>query len=111
MDSNSEIIINDRHVLKFINKLPKKDQLIINEMFSAVETFGIKQLLRTRDIKKIKGIKVDLYELRVRTVLEYRFLGQIDRDTFTIVHAFIKKTQSAIKKDIELAIKRLKQIN
>ncbi len=111
MDSNSEIIINDKHVLKFLNKLPKKDQFLIYEMFSTIETFGIEQLLRSQDIKKIKGRKIDLYELRVRTGLEYRFLGQIENRTFIIVHAFIKKTQRAIKNEIETAIKRIKQIN
>ncbi len=111
MQSESEIDCKDKHVTKFLDKTNSKDLINIYKTFKAIENLGIKHHLRTQDIKKIKGLKVDLYEIRVKTPLEYRFLGSIKGNVFAIVHVFVKKTRKGIKKEIDLAIKRLKNLN
>lgn len=107
MQNISEIQIKNRYVDKFLKKTIKRHLIKIYAVFETIEKLGIEQHLKTQDIKKIKGRKEDLYELKVKTDIEYRFLGAIEDNTFLIVHAFKKKTQKNIKNEIDLAIKRL----
>lgn len=110
MHKNSEIHTGNKHVEKFLKKISNVDVINVNRTFKAVEDLGIEHHLKTQDIKKIRGIKEDIYEIKVSARIEYRFLGYINKNIFTILHVFIKKTQKDIKKEIDLAIKRFKDL-
>ena len=62
--------------------------------------------------KPMKIINKNAYELRVKDKKgTYRVIYiLIDGDKILIPHAFVKKTQKTPKKEIELSIKRLKEL-
>lgn len=64
------------------------------------------QLMRAQHIKQLIG---ELYEVRVLIRRnQFRFLGYIEGETFYMVHAIKKKTQTTPAKAIALAQQRIK---
>ena len=84
-------------VKDFIKQLhPKHRKKILKDM-ERLEKYGLKQLLKTRDVKKIKRKGVNgLYEL----VTNYRRIAC--RTFFSIVENFYLMTHSFIKKSNSL---------
>ena len=55
-----------------------------------------------------KKIKVNLYELRIRGEQEIRIFYTFKKRNIYLLHAFQKKSQKTPKKEIQIALKRLK---
>jgi len=77
-----------------------------------IEKYGFQQVLRSKFFEKIKGIKEDIYEIKIKwkNKTELRFLGCIRNNVFWILHIFWKKSQRGINHQIKLAIERSKLI-
>lgn len=111
MQFQSEIHTN-KYVEKFLRKIPKMHLMKIEKRFADVEKLGIELHRKTGDIERVKGRKEEIYEIKIPVdTNEYRFLGSIVEKKFSIVHGFMKKSQKEIKKEIDLAIQRLKILN
>lgn len=98
-------------ILKFLKKLPiQKHAIQILDDIELLQEFSLAQLLRSGDIKKIKGINEEIWELRThcRGNVIYRTLFTILKDKICVLHIFIKKEQKIKKQEIEIAISRLK---
>ena len=66
-------------------------------------------LMKNRSIKKISQ-KPDIFESRIIGKKQVRLLfATYDKNTYLVVHVFIKKTQQTPKQDIRLAQKRVKE--
>ena len=57
--------------------------------------------------KRVHELRVDDDEQR----LTWRFIYRADRDQVLVLHSFEKKSQKTSQKDIDLAKKRLKEID
>ncbi|PJC82229.1 hypothetical protein CO007_00575 [Candidatus Roizmanbacteria bacterium CG_4_8_14_3_um_filter_36_10] len=79
---------------------------IVN-IFRLLREYGF-NLLKTHWMKKIHSHPA-LYELRVKSINEYRFMLVYHENIFTILSGFVKKTQKTPKEEISLAIKRYKE--
>ncbi len=101
------------YVDKFIKEIEKENRVHkekIEDTFDIIARVGIDKAMRSGDIKKIRGRKEPVYELRISTMeLEYRFMGARQEDSLYFVHAFIKKTRKTDKREIDKTIKRLKK--
>ena len=62
-----------------------------------------------KEFKYIPNVGKGVYELRVRQGVQYRvfYVTKFEEGIY-ILHAFVKKTQKATQKDIEIATKRYK---
>ena len=68
--------------------------------------------LQPKDFKYIPAVGVGTYELRVRIKGQYRvFYVAKSKKAIYVLHAFVKKTQSTAKKDIDKGVVRYKLIN
>lgn len=67
--------------------------------------------LAPKDFKYMPSVGKGVYELRVRLSTQYRvfYVSKFD-DAIYVLHAFSKKTQKTSKKDIELGVKRYKEL-
>jgi len=97
----SEIIEN------YINDQSSSTQTKIVNLFRLLREYGL-NLLRSHWMKKIHSHPA-LYELRVKSISEYRFLLVYHENVFTILSGFVKKTQKTPNEEISLAIKRYKE--
>lgn len=63
------------------------------------------------DWKPMPEIGLGVREIRIHTESEYRiiYIAKFPEAVY-ILHAFVKKTQKTEKKDIDLAVKRLKEL-
>ncbi|PIP15303.1 hypothetical protein COW98_01310 [Candidatus Roizmanbacteria bacterium CG22_combo_CG10-13_8_21_14_all_35_9] len=61
---------------------------------------------------KIKKINKNLYELRIKTSVQIRLLFVfVTPNIFLIVHGFVKKTNKTQAKEIDLALRRIKEFD
>lgn len=58
----------------------------------------------------MKKIASKLYELRIVSKEQIRIFYTIFRNEYYLLHAFKKKTQKTPKKEIEIALDRIKEI-
>ena len=94
-------ISNDPRVDKTIRALSLKDQAKIVEIVKLFKIYGF--FVEEQYLKKLT---TGLWELRAN---RWRLLfGIIDQEA-VIVNVFLKKTQKTPRKEIELALKRLKE--
>ena len=98
-----------REVLtEFIDKLDNITKARVRNSIRLLEKHGL-DLLKNRSIKKISK-KPDIFELRIIGKRQVRLLFAIDdRNTYLVVHIFIKKTQKIPVKEIKLAQNRAKE--
>ncbi|MCK5212022.1 type II toxin-antitoxin system RelE/ParE family toxin [Candidatus Parcubacteria bacterium] len=97
--SSGRIFVKD-----YINSLDKKTQY---EIFSFLQKF--KSDYRFRQSPYCKKIIKDIFEIRIKVRDCYRILfAFMYKDTVILLHIFKKKTNKISKKDLELAINRLK---
>ena len=94
-------------VEEFLDQLPASDRARIDQTIGLLEEFGL-QL----GPPYVKHLEDKLWELRVRAgrkayrVIYFAFTGR----RFIILHAFLKKTQKAPRREIATARQRLARI-
>jgi phage-related protein len=99
----------DCEILEYIKKEIKeeKHKIAIIDKIDLLETRALQELLKTKVVEKLKGVK-NLYELKThhgKTI--HRILFGIINQYFYLVVVFKKKDQKILKKYIDLAIKRI----
>jgi len=94
-------------VLEFINKLEKKDQAKIFGCLQSIQELGF--ATPRVEFRQIDG---KLWEIKIRTSNGgYRiFYVMVDKEKMILLHSYKKKSQKAPKKEISIAIKRLKVV-
>lgn len=94
-------------VLKFINKLPKKEQTKILACLKSVEDLGFHS-----PRVEFRQIKSKLWEIKIRTAASsYRiFYVAMRGDNLVLLHAYKKQSQKAPSKEIVIAEKRLFEV-
>lgn len=92
-------------VYDFIEKLPEKTQARVYNTFELLVEFGPQ--LRSPHTKKVSH--TSLWELRVlgKKSLRFFYIAKVNK-SFLLLHAFTKKSQKTPKKEITIALKRLK---
>lgn len=95
-------ILTDVRVKEFIDSLDNGRKTRIDRVYSLFERYG-----RFLPGKYLKKLTSDVWELRPGDIR--LFLG-IKGSKAYVVHGIYKKTQKTPKKDLELAIKRIKEI-
>lgn len=96
----------DKPVEKFIKSLQAVTISKIAHGINLLERWG-NQLGMPRS----KKLDRDLYELRIRGSEEIRILYMFKGKRIYLLHAFKKKSQKTPKKELELALFRVKSIN
>ena len=100
--SGKEVIVD------FIDSFSNKIVIKIRSDIRLLKEYGL-SLLATSKVKKIKK---NLYELRIKSSVQIRlFFVFINPDIFLIVHGFVKKTNKTPEKEIDLAIGRIKEFD
>lgn len=63
------------------------------------------------DFKPLLGVGAGAYEIRIHILGEWRviYVAKFDNSVY-VLHAFHKKTQKTRREDIELAVRRYKQV-
>lgn len=89
---------NGRHVRQILDDI---------ELLAKI---NLAQLQKTGDVKKIKGVKGDIWELKTscKDNIIYRTLFEAGFNKIHILHVFNKKDQKIKMKEINKAISRLK---
>jgi len=92
-------------VQEFIDNLQEKTKTRVHNTFELLAEFG--PFLRMPHAKKITG--TPLWELRILGEASVRFfyLAKVAQ-SFLILHGFTKRTQKTPKKEIEVALSRLR---
>ena len=97
--SSGKIFIQD-----YIDSLDEKTQY---EVYSFLQKF--KNDYRFRQSPYCKKITKDIFEIRIKVKDCYRILyAFLYKDTIILLHIFKKKTNKILRKDLKLAINRLK---
>ena len=92
---------------RYLLGLPVDQRAACDASLLNVQQYGF--LLPPQILKKLKGQK-QLWELRVKSRNEYRFLITNRGASFIVLHAFTKKTQKTPLKEIKTAIQRKNQL-
>lgn len=95
----------DYPVKDFIEQQDKATQTKIAHSIDLLADYG--PFLKPPDIKKLQA---KLYELRVPGKTAIRILYTIANSQYYLLHAFKKKTQKTPKKDLKIALDRIKEI-
>lgn len=90
-------------VKEFISKQPVKMAAKIVHLLELLQKFG--PFLTEPYCKRLTN---NLYELRVRGKSAIRILYTKSSDQFILVHVFVKKTQKTPRKEIDIALDRIK---
>jgi len=94
-------------VLEFINKLEKKDQVKIFGSLKSIQELGF-------ETPRVEFRQIDgkLWEIKIRTSSGgYRiFYVTVSREQMILLHAYQKKSQKTPKKELVVALKRLKVV-
>ncbi len=92
-------------VYEFINTLDERAKSKVINTFDLLEEYGIS--LGLPHVKKLTG--TELWELRILGQDNIRiFYITVQGKAFLLLHGFIKKKQKTDKKDIKVALDRLK---
>ena len=89
---------------KFINTLSIEQQTKVKSVFLLFKEYGT--TLPSKYLKRMSGTEA-LWELRMKNVRIFLFMHA---NIGIVVHGMIKKTQKTPKVDIDLAVKRVKDI-
>jgi len=67
--------------------------------------------LHPKDFKYISAVGEGVYELRIKTINQYRiFYVTKFTESICVLHAFVKKTQKTSQHDIEIGAQRYKAV-
>ncbi|MBI2641070.1 type II toxin-antitoxin system RelE/ParE family toxin [Candidatus Roizmanbacteria bacterium] len=103
-----ESSVGSKPVEEFINSLEEKARSKVTRTLELLEEFGIKVGLP--HAKKL--IEIPLWELRILGSDSLRiFYITKEKQSFLLLHAFKKKKQKTDKKEIKVALERLKEYN
>ena len=91
---------------KFITSLEKPTIAKVLRTIDLLERFGEKLTL-----PQSKKISSDLFELRVHGKQEIRIFYTFHKSQIFLLHGFKKKSQKIPKKEIRIAIQKLKSID
>lgn len=99
-------------VKDFLLITPIKHRKKILRNLELIEKYPVSQSLSSGILEKIAGFeKHNLYEFKTRFQnSQYRILCYLDRSKLFLLHAFIKKSPKIPQKEIDTAIKRIKNI-
>lgn len=95
----------DYPVREFIEQQDKATQTKIARAIRLLIDYG--PFLKPPDIKKLQD---KLYELRIPGKMAIRIFYTIASGEYYLLHAFKKKSQKLPKKEIKLAVDRIKEI-
>ena len=98
-----------REIIKeFIDRQNEVSKGRIRNGFRILEKHGL-EISKNRSVKKIAK-EPDVFELRIVGTKQIRILfSDYDRNTYLVVHIFIKKSQKTLLKEIKLAQKRINE--
>lgn len=90
-------------VMEFLQSLPPKHRAKVFHEIDLLEEFGTE--LKEPYVKHING---EIWELRVKfsSDISRIFYFAWERDTFVLLHGFLKKTQKTPPREIEIAKNR-----
>ncbi len=95
-----------RPVVDYIKRQAKKERAGLIEALEMIEIHGF-----DAPRMSFRQIKEKLWEIKIKRRLSHRiFYLVVVRDEMVLLHAYQKKSQKAPKKEIELAMKRAKEI-
>jgi phage-related protein len=94
-------IFKDIRIDSYLNRIPKEDHIKITKTIKLFIDYGFK--LPEKYLKKLNNL---IWELRIE---QYRILFGIIKTKIIIVNIFYKKSQKTPKKELKLAVQRLKQ--
>lgn len=94
-------------IKEFIDGLPEEDQARFLEVIDEVEAHGFSAVRLV-----FKPIQGKLWEIKFRSTSGgYRiFYVLVGKDEMIWLHAFQKKTQKTPKKELQIAMKRIKEV-
>ena len=102
-------VLNDTNpIFDYINTLPIRDKAKIISEIDLLHDYGVR--LGTNKLRKISGRRYDgLWELRIRYIKNYyRILYFLfNKNTFVLIHCFLKKSKKTERRHLELARKRM----
>src|SRR5687767_4274845 len=91
---------------KELDEIPKPVRVDFEALMILLSKHG---MLKEPEAKKMGGYK-NLFEIRVRNEGQWRGLyAYIKGDVIIVLHFFRKKTQKTDRRDLDTALKRLKQ--
>ena len=100
-----KVRIFDNRLEKFIWSLEKPTIAKVLRVIDLLELFGNR--LNMPHSKKVVG---RLFELRIRGTQEVRILYVFSGGEAVLLHGFIKKSRQAPKRDIDIALGKLKHL-
>lgn len=92
----------NQNVNDFIDSLAPKVRSKVDTGLALLEEFG-----PNVGFPFTKKLFTDLWELRIRSQLEIRFLYTVYDSKIILIHGFIKKSQKTPLKELKTAYKRL----
>ncbi|MDP2820997.1 MAG: type II toxin-antitoxin system RelE/ParE family toxin [bacterium] len=101
-----EICFFDDSIKKFVASLEKLTIAKILRTLDLLEKFG-----RNLGLPHSKKVSKNLFELRVRGKQEIRIFYAFSGSNIVLFHIFIKKSRKIPKKEINIALKKLKQLD
>lgn len=97
-------------IADFIDSFDDKTIDKIRTDIRLLKEFGLSLLVSSK-VKKIHP-RHSLYELRIKSAVQIRLLFiHVKPDIFAVVSSFVKKTRKTPPKEIETAIKRIKEFD
>lgn len=101
---NTWNIKTTEQVDKFLEKLSIDQQTKVTSIFLLFREYGM--TLPAKYLKRMSG-REELWEFRAKNVRIFLFMHE---NTGIAVHGIIKKTQKTPKADLDLAVKRVKEV-
>lgn len=95
----------ERPVEKYLNLQQKSARAKIGHLLDLLAKHGY-----VLGIPHAKRIMPEIYELRVRGKEELRIFYTFRRKEIILLHAFKKQTQKTLRKEIDIALERLKNL-
>ncbi|MCX6705428.1 MAG: type II toxin-antitoxin system RelE/ParE family toxin [Candidatus Woesebacteria bacterium] len=92
-------------VNKFVEGLEMRLAAKTSQSIDLLETHG--PFLKPPYMKKLEK---DLYELRIRGKVAIRIFYTVINNEYYLIHAFKKKSQKTPRKDLKVAIDRMKEL-
>ncbi len=92
---------------EFFSFTPKLKARIIKRI-EVFERKTVSQLFTEKQLEKVKGVDIDMYELRIRITPPVRILGTLKRNCYKPFHIFIKKEERIRLKDLQTSVERIK---